>query len=170
MLSDLGFVNSANALDTKSKIDYFQFSVQYDVLDYFAKAEYVDIRPAAPLYSDYTGFYVTAGMYIDAFTLHITASKRDDRRAQQPRGEIPTGVNEDLDRLATIYEGALVESNVSDVNSLAIGLRYDISPMFAVKAEFKHMDIESNDIVRFPESKNFNGQINLLLFALEAVF
>jgi len=171
-LSAAGFANSANAISTRTSVDYYQFSIQYDALNYFTRAEYVDFNPSSPLYSDFSGFYVTAGVYLDAVTLHLTYSKRDDRLAPVATGEIPVGISDQLDMLAGAYNETILSRDVDDVDAVTLGVRWDISSNFAVKAEAKHMEVDpdKNSVFIIEPSKVFDGKANLFLFAVEAVF
>ncbi|ARU54186.1 porin [Oleiphilus messinensis] len=172
-LRDAGFINSAKSLSPAAEVDYYQFSVHYETLDYFVRTEIVHFNTEAGIYQDITGYYLTGGLYIDTLTLHLTYSQRKDSLNRAFIGEIPIGVDSTFDALAQAYDTTLQAREKEDVNSVTLGVRWDASPNLALKADVKHIKSrKGNNTITFSSQQNseFDGKAFLFLFALETVF
>lgn len=169
-LSDLlefaNFTESAAQLNTQGDAKFYQFSAIYDSLSYFAKSEFTKTIPELALFPTIESFYLSAGYYLGNFTTYLTYSIQRDT-PPEPLKEIPRELN-----LAIDYETLLNERTEDDIDSWAIGVRWDFKPGMALKAEYKHIESARLHSSSFEveEQKHFDQNANLLLLAWELVF
>ena len=170
-----GFNRSADSLNTKTGVTYMQAGVSYEALDYFLKAEWTRLRKgdafAVPAYD---GYYLSGGYTFYPFNLPITAhatyARYDDKlQDRRPVDEIPAGVI-----LRSVYNGVFNSRLIGDdsLQSLSVGLRWDINPAVALKAEWLHIDGERDKRSFFTvdPATDFDRKANLFLLALEWIF
>ena len=174
-LRQFGFSRSLASLNTKTSVTYIKAGVSYEALDYYLKAEWTRLRKGdAYAVPAYDGYYLSGGYTFYPFNLPITAhatyarhhSERQDRR---PVDEIPRGT-----RLRAAYNAILNSRLIGDdsMQSLGVGLRWDVSPAVALKAEWLHIDGERDKRSFFTvdPATDFDRGANLFLLALEWIF
>ena len=169
-----GFNRSANSLNTKTGVTYMQAGVSYEALDYFLKAEWTRLRKgdafAVPAYD---GYYLSGGYTFYPFNLPITAhatyARHDDKRQDRPVDEIPAGMI-----LRSVYNKVFNSRLIGDdsLQSLSVGLRWDVNPAVALKAEWVHLDGErgKRSFFTVDPRADFDRKANLFLLGLEWVF
>ena len=78
-----------------------------------------------------------------------------------------------LARLRSAYRGVFNNAiNEDDLQSLSVGLRWDLSPSVALKAEWVHLlgDRDERSFFVFDQNADFDRKANLFMFAVEWVF
>ena len=170
-LRGLGFERSANSLNPDGAFSFFQAAVSYDELDYFLKAEWMTIDSEAPAIFRRDGYYLSGGYTFHPITVHATFAEL--RAATlRPIDEIPAGVSQ-LNRLRSTYTRAFnIFARNDNLQSLSVGLRWDLNPSLALKAEWLHLDGERNQrsFFNFDPAADFDRKANLFLFAVEWIF
>ena len=174
-LRRLGFSRSAASLNTKTRVTYIKAGVSYEALDYFLKAEWTRLRKgdafAVPAYD---GYYLSGGYTFYPLQLPITAhatyARHESRRqGRRPVDEIPAGAD-----LRAAYNAILNSRLIGDdsMQSLALGLRWDVNPAVALKAEWLHIDGEpgKRSFFTLDRAADFDRNANLFLLALEWIF
>ena len=177
-LRQLGFRKSADSLNTKTEIDFMQASVSYDTLDYFLKAEWARMsHPPAFGIPTYDSYYLSGGYTFYPFNLpitpHATFANISVDDAPPPVSEIPANVAQ-LARLRSGYLGAFQSDFIGNdsLQSLSVGLRWDVNPAVALKAEWVHLrtDRDKRGFFTFDRAADFDRKANLFLLGLEWVF
>ena len=176
-LREQGFNRSADSLRTKSSTTFTQLAISYDALDYFLKAEYTRLRRTnASAVPEFDSYYLSGGYTFHPFNLPITAHAtyarlrtKGDRR---PVEEITRGVSPEQDRLRGAYIRAFNSVLGDDLDSLRVGLRWDVNPAVALKTEWVHLrgKRDKRSFFTVDEAKDFDRKANLFLFGLEWVF
>ena len=171
------FPRSADSLKTKSDVSFAQAAISYEALDYFLKAEWTSLRKTdAHSLPPYDSYYLSGGYTFHPFNLPITAHAtyaslrtQGDRR---PVEEIPRGVDPRLDRLRGAYIRAFNSVLGDDLDSLSAGLRWDVNPAVALKAEWVHLrgKRDKRSFFTFDQATDFDRKANLFLLGLEWVF
>ena len=177
-LRGLGFPKSADSLNTKTDIDFIQAGVSYDALDYFLKAEWTRMSssPAFGVIS-YDSYYLSGGYTFYPFNLpitpHVTFANISADDAPPPVNEIPAGVPQ-LAPLRSGYLGAFQSDLIGNdsLQRLSVGLRWDVNPAVALKAEWIHLraDRDKRGFFTFDRAGDFDRRANLFLLGLEWVF
>ena len=172
-LRRLGLRRSADSLNTRTDISFMQAGVSYDALDYFLKAEWTRMI-GIPTYD---GYYLSGGYTFYPFNLPSTAhatfadTRFDD--ASSPVNEIPANVPQ-LARLRSGYLGAFQSDFIGNdsLQSLSVGLRWDVNPAVALKVEWIHLraDRDKRGFFKFDRAGDFDRKANLFLLGLEWVF
>ena len=172
-----GFPKSADSLKTKSDVSFAQAAISYEALDYFLKAEWTSLRKTdAHSLPPYDSYYLSGGYTFHPFNLPITAHAtyasfrtKGDRR---PDEEILRGVSPQQDSLRDDYIRAFNSVLGDDLDSLSAGLRWDVNPAIALKAEWVHLrgERDKRSFFTFDQATNFDRKANLFLLGLEWVF
>ena len=177
-LRQLGFRKSAASLNTKVDISFMQAGVSYDTLDYFLKAEWARFsHPPVFGIPNYDSYYLSGGYTFYPFNLPITAHATfanisvDD--TPPPVNEIPANVPQ-LAPLRSGYLGAFQSDLIGNdsLQSLSVGLRWDVNPALALKAEWIHLraDRDKRGFFTFDRAGDFDRRANLFLLGLEWIF
>ena len=182
-----GFVRSANSLSTTGDVSFMQAGISYDTLDYFLKAEWTrmsaDVSTMFTI-QPYDSYYLSGGYTFHPFELPITAhatfASLTATGTPRPVNEISTSpflpprVNAQLSALQSVYTGIFdFRRGLSDdVRSLTVGLRWDVNPSVALKAEWVHLrgERDNRSFFTVDQAPNFDRKANLFLLGLEWVF
>ena len=179
-LRGLGYRKSADSLNTKTEIDFMQAGVGYNTLDYFLKAEWTRIS-SSPAFgvTSYDSYYLSGGYTFYPFNLpitpHVTFANISVDEAPPPVNEIPANAPQaELARLRSGYLGVFQSRLLGDdsLQSLSVGLRWDVNPAVALKAEWIHLraDRDKRGFFKFDRAGDFDRKANLFLLGLEWVF
>ena len=176
-LRQLDFKRSADSLNTKTEIDFMQAGVSYDMLDYFLKAEWTRVN-SSPAFgvTSYDSYYLSGGYTFYPFNLpitpHVTFANISADDAPPPVNEI-RAVPE-LAKLRSDYLGAFQGDFIGNdsLQSLSVGLRWDVNPAVALKAQWVHLRAERDKrgFFTFDPAADFDRKANLFLLGLEWVF
>ena len=172
------FRKSADSLNTKTDIDFVQTGVSYDTLDYFLKAEWTRVS-SSPAFgvTSYDSYYLSGGYTFYPFNLpitpHVTFANISVDEPRRPVNEIPANVPQ-LAPLRLAYLGVFQSRLLGDdsLQSLSVGLRWDVNPAVALKAEWIHLraDRDKRGFFKFDKAADFDRKANLFLLGLEWVF
>ena len=172
-----GFPRSADSLKTKSDVSFAQAAISYEALDYFLKAEWTSLRKTdAHSLPPYDSYYLSGGYTFHPFnqpiTAHATFARFRTQGDRQPVEEIPRGVDPLLDRLRGAYIRAFNSVLGDDLDSLSVGLRWDVNPAVALKAEWVRLrgERDKRSFFTFDQATDFDRKANLFLLGLEWVF
>ena len=171
LIGQLGFSNNANWLNPDGPIEFYQFSANYENLDYFVRSEVVDIVGKSGLTPDVNSFYVSLGYNFYPYTAYISYSKRDVKFKHIPN-EIPYAVSPQLDQIAATYDFILSQFRDENVNGSKIGIRWDWRSNVALKAELTLVRANgqvSNDSA-LRDLGNFDGRAVLYQLGIDWVF
>ena len=145
---------SNNFLLEEDSTGFFELALAIDKYDWFVGAEYTHINlKDAPIAAD-DAWFITAGMRFGKFTPHITYEVEEaDNGAQLGLVAAlpPTISSGDAVTDATwsgIYQaasGIAAQQNL-DVSAVTAGLRYDVEPGLAVKADVTWYSDDLNDL------------------------
>jgi len=166
-----GFEKTAESLEPDGPVEFYQLGFEYDSLNYFVIGELTKIKPKQIIFPEISSYYLTFGKYFNELTFLITYGYRGDDLADKI-DEIPSGISPTLDQLSLRYQQVFDGRQESDINSWALGLRWDVRYDTALKAEFKNIQAKKDNTSTFnvDEGKSFDNETNILLFALEWVF
>lgn len=153
------FVPGASALATGLRVEedtgtFFEVAVGVDKYDWFVGAEYTQTEVDGSVIADNKAWYVTAGLRFGKFTPHITYEVEEaDNGAQLGLVAAlpPTISSGDAVTDSTwsgIYQaasGIAAQQNL-DVSAVTAGLRYDVEPGLAVKADVTWYSDDLNDL------------------------
>ena len=152
-------VPGASALASGLRIEedtgtFFEVAVGVDKYDWFVGAEYTQTEVDGSVIADNKAWYVTAGLRFGKFTPHITYEVEEaDNGAQLGLVAAlpPTIATGDAVTDATwsgIYQaasGIAAQQNL-DVSAVTAGLRYDVEPGLALKADVTWYSDDLNDL------------------------
>jgi hypothetical protein len=170
LLESFNFNDSAQTLKTKGRASVNQLGLSYENLDYFARAEWIDIKSTLNLIPDLKSYYISGGVNFSPFTLHITYGDSDVNLSPALQ-EIPLGVNDDLDLIAEGYNGIFERSKPDALESWTVGIRWDIFPNLALKLETSILEGEGGYNSFFiTEDEKVVTKGTLYLFAVDWVF
>jgi hypothetical protein len=171
VLRQYNFNQSAYSIATEGAGSAEQFSMIYDNLDYFFRAEWVKIKTDLAFIPKIQSYYLTAGFNYDAFTYHLTFGDSDVETARA-EDEIPRGVSAELDQLAIAYQGVFKTSQPDALQTWTLGARWDVLPNLALKAEFTKLEGNQvpNSFFTIKEGVSFDRKANLYLIGLDWVF
>ena len=181
------FNRSANSLNTTGDVSFMQAGISYDTLDYFLKAEWTRLRADVSTMitiQPYDSYYLSGGYTFYPFELPITAhatfASLTATGTPRPVNEISTSpflpprVNAQLSALRSFYTQVFdFRRGINDdLQSLRLGLRWDVNPSVALKAEWVHLRGErgKRSFFTFDEAADFDRKANLFLLGLEWVF
>ena len=177
-----GFDRSANSLNTTGNVSFTQAAISYETLDYFLKAEWTRLSADADWFTiqPYDGYYLSGGYTFYPFALPITAhatfASFTATGTPRPVNEIPAGpfFPPEVNALKSFYTGLFDarRSYEDDLQSLSVGLRWDVNPAVALKAEWVHLRGERGKRSFFTswDVPDFDRKANLFLLGLEWVF
>ncbi|MEQ3639221.1 MAG: topoisomerase IV [Alteromonas sp.] len=152
-------VPGASALASGLRVEedtgtFFEVAVGVDKYDWFVGAEYTQTEVDGSVIADNKAWYVTAGLRFGKFTPHITYEVEEaDNGAQLGLVAAlpPTIATGDAVTDATwsgIYQaasGIAAQQNL-DVSAVTAGLRYDVEPGLALKADVTWYSDDLNDL------------------------
>ena len=166
-----GFEKTADSLVPNGPVEFYQLGFEYDSLSYFVIGELTKIKPKQIIFPEISSYYLTIGKYFNELTFLITYGYRGDDLADKI-DEIPNGLSPTLDQLSLGYQQVFDARQESDINSWALGVRWDVRYDTALKAEFKNIQAKKDNTSTFnvDEGESFDNETNILLFALEWVF
>ena len=152
-------VPGASALASGLRIEedtgtFFEVAVGVDKYDWFVGAEYTQTEVDGSVIADNKAWYVTAGLRFGKFTPHITYEVEEaDNGAQLGLVAAlpPTIETGDAVTDATwsgIYQAAsgIAAQQDLDVSAVTAGLRYDVEPGLALKADVTWYSDDLNDL------------------------
>ncbi|GEA07576.1 hypothetical protein KUL42_23370 [Alteromonas sp. KUL42] len=122
---------------------FFEVAVDIDKYDWFVGAEFTQTEVDGSVIADNKAWYVTAGMRLGKFTPHITYEVEEADNADQLAlvaalpSSISTGDQVTDATWSAIYQGAtgIATQQKFEVSAVTAGLRYDVEPGFALKAD-----------------------------------
>jgi hypothetical protein len=152
-------VPGASALASGLRVEedtgtFFEVALGVDKYDWFVGAEYTQTEVDGSVIADNKAWYVTAGLRFGKFTPHITYEVEEaDNGAQLGLVAAlpPTIATGDAVTDATwsgIYQaasGIAAQQNL-DVSAVTAGLRYDVEPGLALKADVTWYSDDLNDL------------------------
>ncbi len=171
ILHQVGFTDTEKWLNANGPIKFYQFSINYDNLDYFVRSEVTQFKGEKGLVSDIESFYISAGYNFYPYTVYISYSKKN-LHFDHPDNEIPVGISPDLDILAATYI-AFTEAFADDKSvGIKIGTRWDSSPNLALKAEVTFVEAteEISNEYAVKDLGGFDGRAVLYQLGIEWVF
>lgn len=170
-LRQLGFSNNADWLNANGIIRFYQLSANYENVDYFVRSEITKMVGEAGLVADIDSFFVSLGYNFHPYTVYISYSEKD-LHFDHSSNEIPFGVSDELDFLATTYLGVLAVFPDDKAAGTKLGLRWDWRPNLAFKAEmtFVNADDEISNDYAVKDLGGFDGQAVLYQIGAEWVF
>lgn len=123
--------------------NFFEVAVDIDKYDWFVGAEFTQTEVDGSVIADNKAWYVTAGMRLGKFTPHITYEVEEADNADQLAlvaalpSFISTGDQVTDATWSAIYQGAtgIATQQKFEVSAVTAGLRYDVEPGFALKAD-----------------------------------
>lgn len=131
---------------------FFEVAIDIDKYDWFLGAEFTRTEVDDSFISPNDAWYVTAGMRFGKFTPHITyeSDKSDIDDALANIATLPSTISSgDPVTDATwsaLYQGAVggAQTQLYDTSAVTLGLRYDVEPGFALKADVTWYSDELN--------------------------
>jgi hypothetical protein len=171
LLRQFGFTDNADWLNANGLLEFYQFSANYENLDYFVRSEISKMVGEGGLLADVDSFYISAGYNFYPYTVYISYGKKD-LHFDHLANEIPFGVSSDLDTLAATYLGVLASFPDDKSIGTKIGVRWDWQSNLAFKAEMtlvKANDEISNDYA-VRDLGDFDGRAILHQLGVEWVF
>ncbi|WP_334027923.1 topoisomerase IV [Alteromonas sp. P256] len=152
-------VPGASALASGLRVEddtgtFFEVAAGIDKYDWFVAAEYTQTEVDGSVIADNKAWYVTAGLRFGKFTPHITYEVEEaDNGAQLGLvaalpPTISTGDAVTDATWAGIYQaatGIAAQQNL-DVSAVTAGLRYDVEPGLALKADVTWYSDDLNDL------------------------
>ena len=118
---------------------FLGFGLEYDNFNWFISGEYTTVDIEDSFSPEDTAYYITAGARIGKFTPHITFQERDgagEIRFQETVNQLP----EPFRTVVTGINGGLQTSFFEEYSMITVGVRYDIAPNVALKAEYTSYD------------------------------
>ena len=156
---------------------YAQVGASYETLNYFLQAEWTSLRKTDSFaFPQYDSYYLSGGYTFHPFNLPITAhatfASFHTKGGRRPVEEIPRGVHPRLDFLRGAYIRAFNSVLDDDLKSLTVGLRWDVNPSVAIKAEWVRLraDREQRGFFTIDPMGDFDRRASLFLLGLEWVF
>lgn len=118
---------------------FLGLGLEYDNFDWFVSGEWTNVNIEDSFSPEDTAYYVTAGTRLGKYTPHITFQARDgagDVRFQDSVNALP----EPFKTVLTGINTGLQRSFFEDYSMITLGLRYDLAPNIALKAEYTKYD------------------------------
>ncbi len=170
LLSQLGFSQSADSLATTGVTEVFQFSANYETVDYFVRGELNRIKADFIFVPDTDGYFLSTGYNYFPFSSYISYSK-NTIDYEQPASDIPIGLSPVLDGLAYSYLNIFEQLPVNSSEAYTLGTRWDLQPGLALKGEVSLIKGADNESAFFNiKDTAFDREALLYLIALEWVF
>ncbi|MDU0353985.1 hypothetical protein RS130_08615 [Paraglaciecola aquimarina] len=166
-----GFPENAESLRFNGSATGYQASINYDTLSYFAVAEWVKIKSDLLVVPQLEAYYLTLGYNFDPFQLHLTYSASDSSY-NIPENLIPKNVSTELTELSFLYDGITQNLPLYNLDSLTLGLRWDVKYNLSAKVEVAYLSGEPNENSFFENitDPNFDRKATLYQIGLEWVF
>ncbi|MFS1704882.1 hypothetical protein, partial [Alteromonas sp. AMM-1] len=170
ILQQAGYQDTADSLSTKGKVEVLFASLAYHNMDYFVEAEIIKLLSEPLVFPTLSSAYISAGLYLPPFTLHSTVAT-SHASYPQPVNEIPMGLAPQVDQLAMAYRQVYAALEKDSLGSFAVGVRYDLSENFALKADITRLRGRRDERSFFDITHNESGRAaTLYQFSLEWVF
>lgn len=170
LLNQFGFSQSANSLATEGSTEVFQFSANYETVNYFVRGELNRIKADFIFVPDTDGYFISSGYNYFPFSSYISYSK-NTTNYDEPATDIPIGLSPQLDGLAFSYLDIFEQLPINSSEAFTIGTRWDIKPGLALKGEVSLIKGASDESAFFTiEDPEFDREALLYLIALEWVF
>jgi len=138
-LNMAGFTQVADKFGIQNRHGKFSgLGVEFDNDDFLVAAEYTK-RKTDGLIPDTTGWYASLGYRFGAIMPHITYSEMEtDENYDSVNSQIPL-----MPPMLAGGSAQFVQMNTSNNDSLTLGVRWDVLPKIALKAEWQKMEVES---------------------------
>jgi len=167
--------NSVADLLTVDKVDasFTGIGVAYDSGDWLISTEFTK-RKTDSYISDSTGWYVTVGRRIDAFTPYVGLSRlKTDERSSNPATNL--AVTNGSTDLVSGGVNAILNTQKIDQRTATLGVRWDAMSNLAVKAQWDHIRKPANAQGLFfdPSDSNFVAEkrkVNVVTLSVDFVF
>lgn len=170
ILRSAGYNASADSLSAEGKVEVLSMGLSYHSLDYFAETEIMKLVGEPTVFPDMSSAYITAGINSPPFTYHVTVATSRVSYSK-PVNEIPLGLAPELDQLALAYDSVYAQFNRDSLDSLTIGVRYDLNQYFAIKSDISLLRGKAGQRSFFEISnEEFDNSATLYQVALEWVF
>ncbi|OFI36107.1 hypothetical protein BFC17_10235 [Alteromonas lipolytica] len=170
ILRSAGYGVSADSLSPVGKVEVLTTSLGYHSFDYFAEAEIMKLAGEPTAFPDMIGGYISAGIYSPPMTYHVTLAS-SSVTYDKPVNEIPLGLSPELDQLYYGYDSVYQRFKRDSLNSLAVGVRYDFSANFALKADVSLLRGQGKQRAFFEvKNEQFDNTATLYQLAVEWVF
>ncbi len=166
-----GFKENADSLRFDGDATAFQANVNYDTLDYFVAAEYVNIDSDLLSVPQIDAYYFSLGYNFYPFQVHATYSSSETYN-NVPENLIPKGVNPQVTQLSFAYDQIIQNLPLYDLDSVSLGLRWDFRYDLSAKVEitFLNGEPDQNSFFSRLDDPNFDRQATLYQFGLEWIF
>ncbi|WP_374657527.1 hypothetical protein [Inhella sp.] len=170
LLRQLPFASVGNEIDPTRKDSSFSgVGLAYDEGNWLVNAEYTK-RKTDSIIPSTTGWFLTVGHRLGKFTPYATLSelKRDDTNVNNaiPPGVAIPGVTADL---RALVEGT-VNSQRTDQKTTALGLRWDLMPSVAMKAQWERVKPNGTGLFVARTPGWGNERVNVLSLSVDFVF
>lgn len=170
-LRSFGFVESANSLTMEGTFDIYQVGLSLDELDYNLAWEWMEIQSDTVLAPNIESYYIQGGLVFQPFTVHLTYADMATN-PQAPASDIPLGLSPDLDQLYYGYQTVFARTQAADLESVTLGVRWDVGVSVTFKAEVTHyrgaLGISTFEAV--DDRTDFDESVNLYQLGMEFVF
>lgn len=170
ILRSAGYTVAADSLSTVGKVEVLTAGMSYHSFDYFVEAEVMKLVGEPTPFPDTLSAYLTTGIYSPPMTYHLTVAT-SSMSYSAPVNEIPLGLAPELDLLSVTYDSIYAQLPRDSLNSLAVGMRYDINANFAIKGDVSLLRGQGQQRAFFEvKNANFDNSATLYQVALEWVF
>lgn len=141
-LSQSGFNDSADSLDSDGRASFYEASLSYDSLNGFIKTEWTRTETELDLAPSLDGYYLAAGYFIRDWTIHLTygSSSYSEVKAQQELRPLLADRNNPLFETAAGYYQFFDSVPNGSLDSYTLGVRWDFDLNMAFKAEVSHFN------------------------------
>jgi len=145
-----------NLIASEDKVTFAELGFQIDYNEYFLIGEYTKLDLEDTGLADNDSYYITAGMRVNDFTLHLTYGVDDDELDNVING-LPSSIagapgvaTETAALYSGLYNGAAgyIASSQKDEEYITAGVRWDFHEAAALKFEvtsFRDDNIDAND-------------------------
>ncbi|MFT6269630.1 MAG: hypothetical protein ACJAVV_002457 [Alphaproteobacteria bacterium] len=171
VLNQLGFVNSANLFLVNDKVQYYQFSVGWEKLDYFARLELTTYDTDAYFVPKTAAGYFALSYKFYPYTFDATFAKnRVDY--SEVSNEIRVGISPQLDFLAQQFDFASNAIKQDELQTITLRVRYELRTNVALKADGKFINsqVDTEDPTASPSPFCVQENAELFQVAIEWVF
>lgn len=171
VLEGAGFPENAESLRFNGKATGYQANINYDTLDYFIAAEWVKIKSDLLTVPQTDAYYLMLGYNFAPFQSYVTFATSDSTY-NIPENLIPKNVSPPLTQLSFIYDEITQNLPLYSLDSLSIGLRWELRYNLSAKSEVTFLSGEKNENSFFDDitDPNFNRKATLYQVALEWIF
>jgi len=170
-LSRAGFADNAESLSFDGKARTYQASISYDTLDYFAAAEWTQIRSDVNLIPAVESYYLSLGYNFFPFQTHITYASSNNTN-DFAANTVPVGIASQLDQLSYAYDQFTSSFSTYPLNSVTLGIRWDFQHNMALKADVSFLNGQKDQDSFFTDisDSSFDRQATLYQFGVEWFF